>query len=1121
MNHRFVARSSGPSFRSLGFAFSLVAMLGTARALSTVDPADTRMLEQPAISARNIAFAYAGDLWICDRNGDHARRLTSHSGLEENPRFSPDGNTLAFEGEYDGNRDIYVMPVTGGEPRRLTWHPGSDGLQGFAPDGNAVLLTSNREGRAGSFAHLYRQNLAGGLPEAFPLPTCTAAAMSPDGKRIAYNPLRAAFEQWKNYRGGTASRLWIYDVATRAVNPVPQPATRSNDVLPMWVGDVLYFVSDRDGEFNLYRYDGKDVKALTAHTDFPIQNANVGDGVIVYEQAGWIHVYDPKVGESKRVVIGVAADLVETRPRFVKGAQYVRAAEPSPSGARAVIAFRGEILSVPTEKGDVRNLTHTTNANERFPVWSPDGATIAYFSDVTGENQLMLAPQDGKSPAKAYALQGAGFYDTPQWSPDSKSLCYFDNGRVLWLFDVASGTSKKVAEETIYGVFPTLFASWSPDSRYLAYTAAGRTGFRRAYLYDLKSGASTALTDGLADVSEPVFDAAGKYLFLAASTEAGPFISWFSQASSDVYMRNSLYVIPLAASTPTPFAAESDEEKPKSAASEPKKEETAAAPPPVEGAAPAVADATTPPAPPASPAVPETKIDLDGIASRILALPVEPAFYYNLRTGPEGRLYYLKAKRQNFMGGPEPAAFARFDLAERKEKEILPGVARFSITSDRQKVMLAGADGMWITPLGDMIDKSKGRLPIESIEVKIDPRAEWQQIFEEVWRINRDCFYDPGMHGADWAAMKARYAPLVTHCATRGDLNRIIRWLCSELGVGHSYSGGGDTLIKADRVGVGLLGADYEIADGHYRFKKVYGELNWAPELKAPLREPGVDVRSGDFLLAVDGVPLLPSEDVHARFENRVGKQVRIEVAKSADGKDARTVTVVPIAGEHDLRHRDWVEGNLKRVTEATNGRVAYVYVPNTADEGFVYFKRYFFPQADREAIILDERMNGGGSVADYYIDILRRPYIANWATRYGESLVTPQAAIFGPKVMLIDENAGSGGDLLPWMFRKFGLGKLIGRPTWGGLVGILGFPELMDGGMVTAPNIGIWTEEEGFCVENVGVPPDIEVELTPIDCANGRDPQLERAIAEVMKELEANPPKRKVQPPFPVRVRK
>jgi len=1092
-------------------------------ALSASADEPTRLVEQPAVSASHLAFVYAADLWVAKLDGTDVRRLTTHAGQESRPRFSPDGRWIAFSGQYDGNTDVYLVATGGGEPRRLTWHPGDDVVQGFAPDGSAVYFTSQRDVYTLRFWHLFRVPVEGGFPEAIGLPTCFKASVSPDGAQIAYVPLPEAFNQWKNYRGGTCSRIWIFDVASRSVVQVPQPEGRCNDTDPMWVAGRLCFRSDRGGEFDLYAYDAgsKAVERLTQHDDFPIVNASSGGGRIAFEQAGWLHLFDTASARSARVPIHVACDCVETRPRFVQGEGYVRSADLSPSGARAALAFRGEILTVPAEKGDPRHLTNTPAANERFPAWSPDGKTIAYVSDESGENQIVLAPQDGRGERRVLAPGGAGFYESLRWSPDGKKLAFLDNARVLSWLDVESGVVTRIAAEPIYGVYGSMQFAWSPDSRWIAYTLATATNFRRLHLYELASDRSQAITDGLSDVSEAVFDAGGKYLYVAASTDAGPFLTWFAQSSADIEQTNALYLVVLAQDTPSPLARESDEEE----AEEAEAQDGDDAAPGREGEKESdegtQEEAEKKPAGKSDEQPVEVKIDLEGLAQRIVALPLPAAFYSSLQAGDAGQLYYLKAERGAFSDEPPAADLSRFDLEKREEKLLLAGVTDFTLSGDHEKVLLRTADGMWITALGDTVDTSKGRLALDAIQVKIDPRAEWRQIFEEAWRINRDWFYDPDMHGADWPAMKAKYEVFLPHLAVRSDLNRVIRWMCSEIAVGHHRVFGGDTLVEAERVPGGLLGADYEIADGRYRFAKVYGGLNWNPDLRAPLTEPGVDVRAGEYLLAVDGVELRPPQELYQPFENTADKLVELTVGPNPDGSGSRTVKVVPVASEAALRNRDWVEGNIRYVTERTNGRVAYVYVPNTADLGHLYFKRYFFPQADRQAIIVDERHNGGGAVADYYIDILRRPYVSSWATRYGEDFATPQAAIFGPKVMLIDETAGSGGDLLPWMFRKFGLGKLVGRRTWGGLVGILGFPELMDGGEVTAPNLGFWTEEEGFGVENVGVPPDVEVEQWPSEVMAGRDPQLDQAIEIVLAELATNPPKSPVRPPFPVRVRK
>ncbi len=1061
----------------------------------------TLMLADPATSAERVAFTYAGDLWTARHDGTDVVRLTTHPGQEANPRFSPDGAWVAFSGQYDGNTDVFVVPARGGVPQRLTWHPASDWVQSFTTDGSRVLFASGRNAYTGRHEQFFTVSTAGGHPDQLPIPHGFRAAYSPDGSKIAYTPLYEAFTQWKNYRGGTATRIWIYDVADHSVQQVPQPPERANDTDPMWIGDLVYFRSDRNGEFNLYSFDpatGR-VQQLTRHEDFPVLRASAGGGRIAYEQAGRIHLLDPASAAATPVPISVTADLLELRPRYAAGRRFIRSAALSPSGARAVFEFRGEIVTVPREKGDHRNLTASVGAHERDPAWSPDGSRIAFFSDASGEYRLHVVPQDGKGEARAYDPGGAGFYENPRWSPDGTKISYTDNARSVYWIDLASGRARRVGGDFIYGPLPPPRHAWAPDSRWLVFTANNATNINTVYAHAVETGETRPVTDGLSEVSEAVFDASGKYLYLLASTDAGPVVQWFAQSNNDVRMTNAIYLVVLARGTPSPLARESDEETGERASE--------------------AADAADPPG--GSGGTVAVRIDFDGLDQRILALPLPEAGYRGLTSGAPGRLFYLRSDfASGFGGGGGTASLRRWDLDAREEKTLVPDADAFALSADNESVLYA-TDGGWFigSAKGTDIASEADRLATDDIKVRIDPRAEWRQIYEEAWRINRDFFYDPGMHGADWPALKTKYAAFLPHLATRADLNRLLEWLHSELAVGHHRGGGGDFLLDAEDVPGGLLGADYVVDRGRYRFSRVYGGLNWNPGLRSPLTEPGVEVSEGEYLLAVEGVELRPPENLYSRFENTAGRIVEMTVGPNPDGTGARTVRVVPIENERALRNRAWVEGNLRRVQEATGGRVAYVYVPNTAGAGHQYFKRYFYPQTHKDAVIIDERHNGGGQVADYYIDILRRPYISHWAMRYGADLVTPQGAILGPKVMLIDETAGSGGDLLPWMFRKLGLGPLIGRPTWGGLVGVLGFPVLMDGGVITAPNLAIWTED-GFIVENVGVPPDIEVEQWPADLIAGRDPQLERAIDIVMEQLAAEPPVAAERPPFPIRVR-
>lgn len=1081
---------------------ALVMAAALVQPLSAVDPQDTRMLAQPAMSARQVAFLYAGDLWTCAPEGGTAKRLTTRGGCLGTPRFSPDGAWIAYTAGLEGNADVWVIPAAGGEPRRLTWHPGADVVQDWTPDGKAVLFTSGRAVHTTRFTQLFTVPLEGGMPTQLPIPNAARATYSPDGSHIVYNPLSDAFRQWKHYRGGTASRLWIYRVKDHEVVQIPQPEGRCNDIDPMWIGEKIHFLSDRAGEFNLFSYDPatKAVAQLTHHTDFPIQAASRGAGRIVYEQAGFLHRFDPATGQSARLKVAVAADLPETRSRWASGAKWAGHLGLSPSGSRVALEYRGEILSLPAEKGDPRNLSNTPGTHERNPVWSPDGKSIAYLSDAGGEYALKVQSQDGKGEIRSFALKGAGFYDDLKWSPDGKKIAYADNALALRILDLGTGAVKAVSSELLYSPSPTLSHNWSPDSRFLAYTRNTESSLQRIHVYSVEEDRSTPLTDGLADAGEPVFDRSGKYLYFTASTEAGPVRDWFAQSNADALMRGNLYLMVLAKDTPSPLAKESDEENGSAKAEDKKngkgdeKKETKAEV--------------------------KVRIDFEGLAERIVPIEAaKTAFFADLAAG-EGSLYYRRQNGgMNRFNRDEPMALCRFDLKKREETVLVEKADAYNLSGDAKKLVYRLKDVTTIIPSEGKPEAGKGKLALEALQVRVEPRQEWAQILDEVWRINRDFFYAPNMHGADWKAMKAKYAAFLPDLGTRADLNRLIQWMCSELAVGHHRGGGGDLPDLGKAIPGGLLGADLDVANGRYRFAKIFGGLNWNPELRSPLTEPGVNVKAGEYLLAVNGRDLKAPDNLYARFEATAGKLVELTVGGDPTGKGSRTVTVVPVEGEAGLRGRDWIEGNIRKVHAATEGRVAYVYVPNTTGLGHTYFKRYFYPQAQLDAVIIDERYNGGGQVADYYIDLLRRPFVAMWAMRYGQDLKTPQASIQGPKVMLVDETAGSGGDLLPWMFRKFGLGPLVGRPTWGGLVGILGFPTLMDGGQITAPNLAIWTDK-GWVVENEGVAPDIEVEQLPKDLIAGRDPQLEKAIELMKSELKKNPPQKLARPPYPVRTK-
>ena len=1059
-----------------------------------INTTDTRLLREPAVTNNHIAFIYADDLWVADRDGKNPRRLTVDEGIEQNPVFSPDGKTIAFSAEYDGNTDVYTIPVTGGVPTRLTYHPYTDWVQGFTPDGKNVLFTSQRAMFTNRYAQLFTIPLSGGHVTQLKIPNAFWASYSADGKHIAYTPIPDRFNQWKHYRGGTQSRIFIFDTDTYETVEIPKPADGSNDSRPVFDGNTVYFKSDRDGEFNLYSYDLTS-KQATKHTDFKdfglINLAVSNDGKLILEQAGYLHSFDPATKSLNRLRIGIATDLLELRPRFVSGKEYIRSGGISPSGARLVSDFRGDIVTIPSEKGDITYLTQTPGVHETYPEWSPDGKTIAYFSDASGEYALHIKDQNSNDPAKAIKLNGTGFYAYIHWSPDSKKIAFVDNGRNLYIATLASGKVEKVAQDVLYqpGVYRDLFGSWSADSNWLAYTLITNTNFEQAYLFSLDENKSYPISDGLANVTSPTFDPSGKYLYLTASTDAGPVVNWFDQSNQDMESTNALYLITLQKEVKSPFAKENDVEvlAKAEAEKEAKKEEK-------------------------EDAVPSLKIDWDGIMNRMVSIPVGTGNYGTLSAPEEGMLYYL-----SYPAHSGAVSLHKYNLAEQKDEELMD-VNHYEISADGKKMYYYTGGNWFVSDTGKKSEN--GPVNMDAIQVKIDPPQEWANIFNEAWRVNRDYFYDPGMHGVDWDAMKKKYEIFLPDVPTKADLYRMMSWMFAELSVGHHrFDYRGDSRVEKESINGGLLGADYTINNGRYQITKIYGGLNWNPDMKSPLTEPGVQAKVGEYIIKVDGKEVTASDNLYSFFENKAGQIINLTLSANASGSNAHEEQVTAIESEWALRNRDWVEGNIKKVNEATNGQVAYVYVPNTATGGHEYFKRYFYPQADKKAIIVDERFNGGGQLADYVIDLLNKPMQSYWNFRYGKDMKAPSASIQGPKVMLIDETAGSGGDYLPYLFRRNNLGTLVGKRTWGGLVGVLGYPEFIDGGTVTAPNVAFYNEE-GFGIENVGTPPDVEVEQTPKEVIAGKDPQLEKAIEIILQELKENPPKTLTTPEYPNKTR-
>ena len=1090
------------------------------------DPSNL-LLQKPTLSRTQVVFVHAGDLWSVPREGGDARRLTVGAGVEDNPKFSPDGSMIAFNGEYDGNVDAFVIPAAGGVPKRLTWHPAPDFVLGWTPDGKRILFTSPRTAYS-RFAELFTVDLDGKFPQKIDLPMGFEGVYSPDGSQLAYVPLSRAFTAWKRYRGGQTTPVWIASLATGKTVKVPRE--NSNDFNPMWKGEKVYFLSDRDGPVTLYSYDtkSKQVKQLVENRGLDLKSADADADTIVYEQFGALHLYNLKDGKTKPLTVRLAADLLETRAKFVDVSKRLRSAHISPTGSRALFEARGEIVTVPAEKGDARNLTNSPAVMERDPAWSPDGKTIAYFSDEDGEYELHLRPQTGMGDVKKIKLaEKPGFFFTPRWSPDSKKIAYVDNHQTIWYIDVEQQKPVRIDKDTYWtwGGAGQLTPAWSPDSKWLAYARRLKNFMSAIYLHSVADGTSTQATDGMSDARYPVFDKDGKHLYFTASTDSGPSLQPDIHSFSRPVSR-SVYLVVLSKDDPSPLSPESDDEKDEKSG----KPDTGANPQEKtkEGETPAAGEGEKKPegVKPAGPAKPvNVKIDLENIGQRILALPLPPRRYLSLQAGKPGVLYAVEAPP--FTPGAEMTQTVhRYDLKLRKSDVPVQGVQTFEVSHNGEKMLYRQGDRWVISaprpmPTGSgppppqpPANQTSGALKIEGLEVKVDPKAAWKQMYREAWRIQRDFFYDPNYHGLDLQAASERYERYLTNISSRGDLNYLFREMLGELTVGHLFAAGGET-PDVKRVQTGLLGADYKLENGRYRFARVFNGENWNPQMKAPLTQPGVNVAAGEYLLAVNGQDLRDTDNVYSFFEGTAGKSAILKVGTDPSGANSREVTVVPVPNETGLRNLAWIEDNRRKVDQMTNGRVAYIYMPDTSFGGYTNFNRYFYAQVGKEAAIIDERFNGGGMLATDIIEHLKRPLLSYVATRDGEDEQQPQGAIFGPKVMIINEFAGSGGDAMPWYFKRAGVGKLVGKRTWGGLVGRAAAPPLMDDGFVSAPSSHVWNPEGKYDIENIGMPPDIEVEMDPELVRQGQDPQLERAVAVVMSELEKNPVPRPKRPPF------
>jgi tricorn protease len=1059
-------------------------------ALSTAAPAQgTRLLRRPSLRGNVIAFAYAGDLWTTSRTGGAAHRVTSTPEVEGDPQLSPDGSLIAYTHTLSGNTDVFVVPTVGGEPRRLTWHPGTDQARGWTPDGKRVLFASDRTGvPQSSYMQLWSVSADGGPEEMLPLPRGFAGSYSPDGKRLAYEEISTVFipgwyegSFWKHYRGGRVQPIRVTDLGTHSVEKLPW--TDSNDRNAMWSGNTIYFISDRTQTANVFAYDvgSRQLRQLTKYSDSDVMNAAADGDAVVYEQAGYVHLLDTKTGQDKQLAINVTGDFAWARPQFKKVAPLIRDAELSATGVRVAIEARGEIFTVPTEKGDWRNLTRSSTSNDHSPSWSPDGSQVAWFSDAGGTHQLMVGDQTGLAKPRAIALpgNGAAYFSELHWSPNGKQLVAEDNHQNLWLIDPATARAVKIETEPYEVPSRNFEAIWSPDSRWIAYSRSLENHLRGVFMYSMADGKSVQVTDPLADAATPAFDATGKYLYFMASTDLGARTSWLEMTQVDRTVRRSIYFAILNPAEASPLLPELGDE----------------------------AEAAARPAKPDSVAT----VNLTNISQRILSLGVPAGDYSSLQGGPAGTIYYLDP----MPGGPAAGArLMRVSLKERTPAPVLEGVRSFSLSADRKKLLYQASGARWGVVATDKPARvGDGLLNVAALETWVDPRAEWAEIFREAWRNQREYFYDEKLHGANWSAVYDKYSAMLPSVNHRNDLSYLMAQVGGELTVGHSYlTGKGDEPDEAP-LNVGLLGADYSIENGRYRIKHIITGENWNPELRAPLAAPGIRVNEGDYLLEVNGRPVSSATNIYSLFEQTANRQTVLRVSATPAAEGSRLVTVVPVASEDGLRTRAWVEGNRRKVDELSGGKIAYIWLPNTTTPGYASFIRYYFAQEDRDGVVIDERYNHGGMVADYIVNELERKQMGYFAMRNGKPWTSPAAGIWGPKVMIINESAGSGGDALPFMFHQRQIGPMVGTRTWGGLVGTLGVPATIDGGGMTAPSLAFYTNEGHWAIENEGVKPDITVENLPVEMLAGHDAQLERAVREAMQLLEASPVRRTNRP--------
>jgi tricorn protease len=1103
------AHAAFPSLLILLFAIPAAA--APAEAVTAL--AEARLLRFPDIHGDTVVFSHAGDLWSVPASGGMARRLTSGEGLELFPRFSPDGKWIAFTGQYDGSLDVYVMPASGGEPRRLTWYPSQDNndrmgfdnmVLGWTPDGK-ILFRGQRGPIRGFIGEPYVVSPEGGPVGRFPLPESGAVSFSGDGTRIAYTRIFRDFRSWKRYKGGMAQDVFVYDLRTKSLERVTDwPGT---DTQPMWIGDAIYFLSDRENwKLNLWKVDVRTKAAarVTNFTEYDVKWPHAGSGKIVFENGGYLYVLDPAAGTSTKLTVTLPDDRKLARPRWVKVEDRITSVSLAPGGLRAAVTARGDVFTVPAENGTTRNVTRTEGVREKNAVWSPDGKWLAFFSDATGEEELQIAPEDGKGPPVALTSGSSSWSFPPVWSPDSKKLAFADRAMHLWVVDVATKQKTLVDTATIWEISGYAFA---PDSRWLAYRKQVDTDRGALFLWDAGTKVSTQVTPSVVESDEPVFDPEGEYLFFLSDRDIAPMLGEF-ELSFTVNRATRPYALLLKSDGASPFAPRSDEAKKGDAAEEVKKDAKGEA---------KKEEKKVP-----------FRIDLAGLADRVVAFPVPPGDYGRL-TAAKGKLFWLSFPPVALTEaeGPAKATLQTFDLEKRKVTDLLTNVEQYALAPDGSRLAVKIEKAWAIVEPKEGLKPGDGKLDLSGLALELDPPKEWAQIFRETWRLYRDFFYVPDMGKIDWTAIRKRYEPLVARVSHRIDLNYVLAEMAAELGSGHAYVGGGD-YPKPQRMPVGTLGADLVLDEtsGRWKIARILEGQNWNEKRRSPLTEPGVKVSAGDYLLAIDGRDLTARDEPYRFLAGTVGptgekpvaagggKSVTLLVNGKPEKAGAHEIVVRPMASEKDLRYYNWVEENRRRVEKATNGRVGYIHIPDMGGEGLTEFIRQYYSQLRKEGLIVDVRANGGGFVSEIILERLRRSVKGMNSARNARPGPYPSASFNGPMVALISEYSASDGDIFPYYFREYGLGPLIGKRTWGGVVGIRGLGGgMVDGGYTHVPEFATYSLGSEWVMENEGVSPDIEVDNLPADEMAGKDAQLERGIEEILKRIKVHPA---VWPPEP-----